>query len=208
MTLYLEKLHSDTGKHELKERRDDQDVADGPDGHKHTLHHVLRGQEARARAVLERCTCSYSMVERVKTVCLQSFRPVDGSKGPEHTQHSQDLHHRNRTRTGNSKTGGKKTAGGGRPLTPSFSRAHSLQKEGGERHADDQQVQEVEGVPAEGSGVQESAVDGHLQNDLHRENRGEDVIGVAEHLSEGEMGVQDPVSRDRLQRLLSILLCF
>lgn len=41
MTVHLEKLHADTGKHELKERRDDQDVADGPDGHKHTLHHVL-----------------------------------------------------------------------------------------------------------------------------------------------------------------------
>lgn len=41
-TLHLEKLHADAGEHELKERRDDQDVADGPDGHKHTLHHVLK----------------------------------------------------------------------------------------------------------------------------------------------------------------------
>lgn len=43
--LYLEKLHSDAGKHELKERRDDQDVADGSDGHKHTLHHILRRRD-------------------------------------------------------------------------------------------------------------------------------------------------------------------
>lgn len=52
------------------------------------------------------------------------------------------------------------------PFSPSrrlpFSLIHSLQKEGGERHADDQQVQEVEGVPTEGSGVQKSPVDGHL----------------------------------------------
>lgn len=44
-TLHLEKLHADAGKHELKQRGDDQDVADGPDGHKHTLHHVLWRQE-------------------------------------------------------------------------------------------------------------------------------------------------------------------
>lgn len=45
VALYLEKLHSDAGEHELKERRDDQDVADGSDGHKHTLHHILRGRD-------------------------------------------------------------------------------------------------------------------------------------------------------------------
>lgn len=43
--MHLEKLYADTGKHELKERGDDQDVADGPDGHKHTLHHVLKTGE-------------------------------------------------------------------------------------------------------------------------------------------------------------------
>ena len=39
----LEELHSDAGEHELQQRGDDHDVADGPDGHKHTLDHVLRG---------------------------------------------------------------------------------------------------------------------------------------------------------------------
>lgn len=43
--LHLEQLHADAGKHELKERRDDQDVSDGADGYEHTLHHVLWAQE-------------------------------------------------------------------------------------------------------------------------------------------------------------------
>lgn len=37
----LEELHSDAGKHELEQRGDDQDVADGADRHKHALHHIL-----------------------------------------------------------------------------------------------------------------------------------------------------------------------
>lgn len=41
-SLYLEELHSDTSEHELQQRGDDHDVADGPDGHKHTLDHVLQ----------------------------------------------------------------------------------------------------------------------------------------------------------------------
>lgn len=39
---YLEELHSDTSEHELQQRGDDHDVADGPDSHKHTLDHVLQ----------------------------------------------------------------------------------------------------------------------------------------------------------------------
>ena len=39
--LYLKKLYSNAGKHELEQRGDDDDVADGPDGNKHALHHVL-----------------------------------------------------------------------------------------------------------------------------------------------------------------------
>lgn len=38
---YLEELHSNTGKHKLEQRGDDDDVPDGPDGHKHALHHML-----------------------------------------------------------------------------------------------------------------------------------------------------------------------
>lgn len=41
MNMYLEELHSNTGKHELKECCDNQDVADGADRHEHTLHHIL-----------------------------------------------------------------------------------------------------------------------------------------------------------------------
>lgn len=38
---HLEKLDSDAGEHELQQSRDNHDVSDGPDGHKHTLDHVL-----------------------------------------------------------------------------------------------------------------------------------------------------------------------
>lgn len=40
--LYLKELHSDASKHELQQRGDDHDVADGPDGHKDALDHMLQ----------------------------------------------------------------------------------------------------------------------------------------------------------------------
>lgn len=40
---YLEELHADAGEHKLQQRGDDDDVADGADGHKHALNHVLEG---------------------------------------------------------------------------------------------------------------------------------------------------------------------
>lgn len=49
---YLEKLHTDAGEHELKQRGDNHDVPDGPDGNEHALNHVLRGQEGGVREVL------------------------------------------------------------------------------------------------------------------------------------------------------------
>lgn len=39
---HLEELHTNAGEHELQERGDDHDVPNGPDGHKHTLYHVLQ----------------------------------------------------------------------------------------------------------------------------------------------------------------------
>ena len=51
----LEQLHSDAGEHELQQRGDDHDVADGPDGHKHTLDHVLRGVEGQTVGVVVKC---------------------------------------------------------------------------------------------------------------------------------------------------------
>lgn len=39
---HLEELHTNAGKHELQEGGDDHDVSNGPDGHEHTLHHVLQ----------------------------------------------------------------------------------------------------------------------------------------------------------------------
>ncbi len=40
-TTYPEKLNTDTGKHELQQSGDDDDVPDGTDGYKHTLDHML-----------------------------------------------------------------------------------------------------------------------------------------------------------------------
>ena len=39
--VYLEELDADAGEHELQQGGDDQDVADGLDGHEHTLNHTL-----------------------------------------------------------------------------------------------------------------------------------------------------------------------
>lgn len=39
--LYLKELYSNTGEHELEQRSDDDNVADGPNGHEHTLHNML-----------------------------------------------------------------------------------------------------------------------------------------------------------------------
>lgn len=47
--MYLEELDADTGKHELQECGDDQDVADSADGHKHTLHHILWANKHQTR---------------------------------------------------------------------------------------------------------------------------------------------------------------
>lgn len=39
--LYLEELHSNAGEHEVQQHGDQDDVADGFDGHEHALDHVL-----------------------------------------------------------------------------------------------------------------------------------------------------------------------
>lgn len=39
---HLEKLHANAGKHELQECGYNHDISDGPDGHEHTLYHVLQ----------------------------------------------------------------------------------------------------------------------------------------------------------------------
>ena len=38
---YLEKLDSNAGKHEIQQHGNQDDVADGTDGHKHALDHML-----------------------------------------------------------------------------------------------------------------------------------------------------------------------
>jgi len=38
---YLEELNTNTGKHELQQRGDDDDIPNGADGYKHTLDHML-----------------------------------------------------------------------------------------------------------------------------------------------------------------------
>lgn len=44
-SLYLKELHSDTSKHELQQRGDNHDVANGPDGHKDTLDDMLQNTQ-------------------------------------------------------------------------------------------------------------------------------------------------------------------
>lgn len=44
-SLYLKELHSNASEHELQQRGDDHDVADGPDGHKDALDHMLQKNE-------------------------------------------------------------------------------------------------------------------------------------------------------------------
>lgn len=39
--LHLKELYSNAGEHELEQRGDDDNVADGPDSHKHALHNML-----------------------------------------------------------------------------------------------------------------------------------------------------------------------
>lgn len=39
---HLEELHANAGEHELQECGHNHDIPDGPDGHEHTLHHVLQ----------------------------------------------------------------------------------------------------------------------------------------------------------------------
>lgn len=42
---HLEELDSDAGEHELKQRCDDHDVPDSPDGHEHTLDNMLQHKD-------------------------------------------------------------------------------------------------------------------------------------------------------------------
>lgn len=50
---HLEELHPNAGEHELKQRGDNHDVPDGPDGDEHALHHVLRGEGRGVRRGLQ-----------------------------------------------------------------------------------------------------------------------------------------------------------
>lgn len=47
--LYLEELDPNAGEHELQKSGDNYDVPNGPDGHKHTLNHVLQWEEGTGR---------------------------------------------------------------------------------------------------------------------------------------------------------------
>lgn len=99
----LKELHSDTGEHELEQRCDDHDVPDGPDGHKHTLDHVLlRGNDQMFRYKLSTGgldkdksdfnVCDLKYLGPWTSTHLQSFGSIDGSEGPQHPQHTQNLH--------------------------------------------------------------------------------------------------------------------
>lgn len=71
-TPYLKELHSNTGKHKLEQRGDNDNVADGPDGHKDALHHMLE-QPPKTR-VNTRWTRHMNTVEY--HVQVQTFNPL------------------------------------------------------------------------------------------------------------------------------------
>lgn len=96
----LEELHSNTCKHELKECGDNQDVANGAYCHEHTLHHILQTHAAKDKCEFQIATDHTSEASHTvqsNGANLKSLGPVDGTKGPEHTQHSKYLHHRDCT---------------------------------------------------------------------------------------------------------------
>lgn len=68
---HLEELHSNTSKHKLEQCGDDDDVADGPDGHKHALHHMLEyPQKTRVN------TRWMHNITFVRHVHVQTFNPL------------------------------------------------------------------------------------------------------------------------------------
>lgn len=102
---YLEELNTNTGKHELQQRGDDDDIPNGADGNKHTLNHMLWMQtklsiKINAQhiiALYENCLYVCSFYEWDRKTHFEALGSVDCSQGPQHSQHSENLHYINGT---------------------------------------------------------------------------------------------------------------
>ena len=71
--LYLEELHPNAGEHELKQRGDDHDVPDGPDGDEHALNHVLQWESRWEGDVGSGNAC------RMSFLCLSTSLPEEAA---------------------------------------------------------------------------------------------------------------------------------
>lgn len=88
---YLKELHSDTSEHELEQRGDDHDVANGPDGHKHALDHMLQRPSFSISSDTRCCThCNMSCQWNSD---LKSFGSVDRPEWTKDPQNTKNLHH-------------------------------------------------------------------------------------------------------------------
>lgn len=77
LSSHLKELYSDTCEHELEQRGDDDDVADGPDGHEDALHYVLENNppenESECNAVAPFVTRALRVHRRVRAL---TFSPL------------------------------------------------------------------------------------------------------------------------------------
>lgn len=110
---YLEELNTNTGKHELQQRGDDDDIPNGADGYKHTLDHMLWTQiklsikinvhhiyhntwKALVRVIWTVFCANFLWIKKRETH-FEALGSVDCSQGPQYPQHSENLHYINGT---------------------------------------------------------------------------------------------------------------
>lgn len=106
----LKELHADTGEHELEQGCDDHDVPDGPDGHEHTLDHVLprpkdptvryklslqcTGRKRLYFFVLEPWTSTHTLSPLALLMALRGLNTLS-TRRIFTTEIAEDLHHTN-----------------------------------------------------------------------------------------------------------------
>lgn len=76
--LYLKELYSNTGEHKLEQCCDNNNVANGPDGHKHTLHNMLENTPKMIVSTNSTVGVSYVCVLLCAFLCASvfTFRPL------------------------------------------------------------------------------------------------------------------------------------
>lgn len=95
---------------------------------------------------------------------LQTLGTVDGTQGSQHSKYSKNLDDADGVR---------------------------LEHERDERHGDDQNIQQVEGVATEAALVPHQTVHYHFQCNLHRKHRREEVVEIVQHLEESMLSSTD-----------------